>query len=153
MRKPSSLTIIAAALIMSCGGCGGMRPDASEQQQQRANDTARRKIMEAQTLAQGLRFAEAIASYRLILLEYPNTDWAREAKYSIAQAYVSADNPRRDYAVAIVEFDEFLSLYPSDKRAAEAANWRQALKVIIDGRKEVGGRSPTWLFSLGAPRS
>jgi len=92
--------------------------------------------MEAQTLAQGLRFAEAIASYRLILLEYPNTDWAREAKYSIAQAYVSADNPRRDYAVAIVEFDEFLSLYPSDKRAAEAANWRQALKVLLDTKKD-----------------
>jgi TolA-binding protein len=71
-----------------------------------------------------------------VLQQHPNTEWAPEAKFGIALVCVSADNPQRDYAAAIKEFDEFLSLYPSDKRASEAKNWRQILKVLLETKKD-----------------
>jgi outer membrane protein assembly factor BamD (BamD/ComL family) len=114
-----------------------MRPDTPEQQAlQQANHPARNKLMEAEKLAQEAKYAEAVTAYRAVLQQHPNTEWAPEAKYGIALVCVSADNPQRDYAAAIKEFDEFLSLYPSDKRSAEAKNWRQALKVLVDTKKE-----------------
>jgi outer membrane protein assembly factor BamD (BamD/ComL family) len=137
MRASLSLTIITAATIMACGGCAGMRPDAPEQQAlQQANHPARNKLMEAEKLAQEANYTEAVAAYRAVLQQHPNTEWAPEAKYGIALVCVSADNPQRDYTAAIKEFDEFLSLYPSDKRAAEAKNWRQILKVLLETKKD-----------------
>ena len=94
------------------------------------------RLKEAGKLAQEAKYAEAVAVYRLILQEHPDTAWAPEAKYGIALAYVSADNPQRDYAIAVAEFDEFLILYPADQRAAEAKSWRQALKALLDTKKD-----------------
>jgi outer membrane protein assembly factor BamD (BamD/ComL family) len=133
-----SLTIIAAVCIMAFGGCVGMRPDAPEQQpqQQQANNDVPKKVLEARTLAQASKYTEAVAAYQLVLQEHPDTEWAPEAKYGIALAFVSADNPQKDYSAAVKEFDEFLSLYPSDKRAAEAKSWRQTLKVLLDAKKD-----------------
>jgi outer membrane protein assembly factor BamD (BamD/ComL family) len=132
------MTIIAAAIVGG-GACAGMRPDASEHQQQQiqeASQSVRNSVAEANKLAYAAKFSEAVAAYRMVLQQHPNTEWAPEAKYGIALVCVSADNPQRDYAAAVKEFDEFLSLYPSDKRAAEAKNWRQALKVLLDTKKE-----------------
>jgi outer membrane protein assembly factor BamD (BamD/ComL family) len=138
----SILALIAAATIMTINGCAGKWPDAAEQQlqQQQQEEQARHavqtKLADAQKLAQGSKYAEAVSAYRLILQEHPGTEWAPEAKYGIALAYVSADNPQRDYSAAIVEFNEFLSLYPSDKRTAEAKSWRQTLKALLDTKKD-----------------
>jgi outer membrane protein assembly factor BamD (BamD/ComL family) len=137
MRASLLLTIITATAVMVCTGCAGMRSDSPEQQtQQQANPPARNKLMAAEKLAQEAKYAEAITAYRAIGQEYPNTEWAPEAKYGIALVYLSTGNPHRDYAAAITEFDEFLSLYPSDKRASEAKNWRQILKVLLETKKD-----------------
>jgi len=77
-----------------------------------------------------------VAAFQRIVQEYPNSPWAANATYNIAAAFVSAQNPHRDYAQALVHFEELLSKYPQYERATDARNWRQALKVIIDGRKE-----------------
>lgn len=45
-------------------------------------------------------------------------------------------NPRKDYAQVLIHFEKFLSLYPKHERAADARNWRQAIKVILDAKKE-----------------
>jgi len=133
----SSLACIAAVALLAASGCAGMWPEnAEQQQQQQASLAVQNKVVEAQKLAQGSKYPEAISTYRLVLQEHPKTEWAAEAKYGIALAYVSADNPHRDYAAAIVEFDEFLSLYPSDKRAAEAKSWHQALKVLLETKRD-----------------
>jgi len=137
----SSLAIIVTAALFAGSGCAGMLPDATDQQlqerqQQQADHAVQTKAAEAQKLVQGSRYAEAVSAYRLILKEHPGTEWSPEAKYGIALIFASADNPQRDYAAAIAEFDEFLSLYPSDKRAAEAKSWRQALKTLLDTKKD-----------------
>ena len=134
MRSAGPLIIIAAAAILAGGGCATTGPEVAEQEQ--AKKALRDKFMDAQKLAQRSRYAEAIATYRLALQEHPKTEWAPEAKYGIALAYVAADNQQRDYAIAAVEFEEFLAQHPTDRRAAEAKSWLQAIKVILDMKKE-----------------
>ena len=133
-----SFAFIAAASLLSVGGCAGtwLTPTEPEQKQAPESPSVQSKVVEAQKLAQGSKYPEAVSAYRLVLHEHPNTEWAPEAKFGIALAYASADNPQRDYAAAIEEFDEFLSLYPGDKRASEAKSWIQALKSLHDAKKE-----------------
>jgi outer membrane protein assembly factor BamD (BamD/ComL family) len=94
------------------------------------------KVSDAQKLLRESKYAHAIAEFRKIVQEHPNTEWAAKAKYGIAMAYVSANNPQKDYAVAIAEFDEFLAQYPQDERIPEARSWRQALKALLDTKKD-----------------
>jgi outer membrane protein assembly factor BamD (BamD/ComL family) len=136
----SANAVIASAALGAMIGCAGVWPEKSEQQQvqlqQQASQAVQNKLLAAQKLAQGAKFTDALSAYRLILQEHPGTEWAPDAKYGIALVYASADNPQRDYAAAAAEFDQFLSLYPSDKRAAEAKSWRQALKALVDTKKD-----------------
>lgn len=133
--KPSVIVIL---VIMTLGGsgCSMICQSIDGLEIRRKVTTASAKFVEAQRLIQNHKFTEAIAAYRQVIQEHPDTEWAPEAKYSIALAYVSAENPQRDYAVGIFEFDEFLSSYPQDPRAEEAKNWRTVLKAAIDTKKE-----------------
>ena len=131
----SASMIVTAAVLLTTMGCAGVWPAANEQEQQ-ASQPVHNKLLAAQKLVQGAKFADAVSAYRLILKEHPGTEWAPEAKYGIALVYASADNPQRDYAAAVSEFDDFLSLYPTDKRAAEAKSWRKALKLLLDTKKD-----------------
>jgi outer membrane protein assembly factor BamD (BamD/ComL family) len=136
---PPSLAMITAAALVTMSGCAGVWPDANvqqQQEQQQASEAVHNKLIAAQKLAQGSKYVEAVSAFRLVLKEHPGAEWAPEAKYGIALVYTSADNPQRDYAAAVAEFDEFLSLYPTDKRAAEAKSWRQALKALVDTKKD-----------------
>jgi outer membrane protein assembly factor BamD (BamD/ComL family) len=135
----SSFAFIAAVALLAASGCAGtwrLSPDSPEQKQPNASEAVQNKVEEAQKLVQSSKYPEAVSAYRLVLLEHPTTEWAPEAKFGIALTYVSADNPHKDYAAAIVEFDEFLSLYPTDKRAAEAKSWTHVLKAFIETKKE-----------------
>lgn len=103
---------------------------------QKGNKAASAKVAEAQKLLRESRYAHAIAEFRNVVQEHPNTEWAAKAKYGIAMAYVSASNPQKDYSFAISEFDEFIAQYPQDERIPEARSWRQALKVLLDAQKD-----------------
>jgi len=81
-------------------------------------------------------YAEAIDSYRKALKDSPESEWAPDAKFSIASTLAFYDNPQRNFTQALQEFDEFLKQYPDHKRASEARNWRYVLKLVIDTRKE-----------------
>jgi len=146
MLSPAQAVIASAALGIMIG-CAGVWPASNEQQaqfqQQQAGEAAQSTLLAAQKLVQGAKFVDAVSAYRRILQEYPATEWAPDAKYGIALVYASADNPQRDYAAAATEFDQFLSLYPSNKRAAEAKSWRQASKCCWTQKRTTTGLTGT----------
>lgn len=94
------------------------------------------QVADAQKLIREKRYPEALASLEKTLQEEPGPSQAAEAKYLIAMVYVAGDNPRRDYARALTEFDEFLQLYPGHEKAPEAKSWKVAIKTLLDARKE-----------------
>lgn len=123
-RTLSVLTLLA----FFAGGCAGLLTGGRE------NPSI--KSAEATKLQKDHKYTESVAAFQKIIEEYPNSDWAANSIYSIASAYVSAENPRKDYAQALIHFERFLNLYPQHERVPDARNWRQAIKVIIDGKKE-----------------
>jgi outer membrane protein assembly factor BamD (BamD/ComL family) len=141
--KPSVI-IILMIMALSGSGCSticqrmyGQEKEIQEIQEIRYEVApASAKFVEAQELIKAHKFTEAITKYRLVIKEQPDTEWSPEAKYNIALAYVSSENPQRDYALGIAELDEFLVLYPQDPRAEEAKSWRMALKAVLDTKKE-----------------
>jgi outer membrane protein assembly factor BamD (BamD/ComL family) len=127
MRSISVLMIMA----FFAGGCTGLLVGGREDQNVPAMMSA-----EANKLMKDHKYPESVSVFQKIIEEYPNSDWAGNSLYSIAAAYVSVENPRKDYAQALIHFEDFLNRYPQHERAADARNWRQAIKVIIDAKKE-----------------
>jgi outer membrane protein assembly factor BamD (BamD/ComL family) len=128
MKHPISVLMLMA---LFAGGCTGLLTASREDQTVPAIMSA-----EARTLLQNHKYPESIAAFQEIIKDYPNSDWAANAIYSIATACVSVENPRKDYAQALIHFEEFLNRYPQHERAADARNWRQAIKVSLDLKKE-----------------
>ena len=91
---------------------------------------------EAKHFIKDQKYTEALVSLEAALRDAQHSSDAPEIKYLIATVYVAADNPQRDYAQALIEFDEFLHNYPDHERAPEARSWRQAIKTILDTKKE-----------------
>jgi outer membrane protein assembly factor BamD (BamD/ComL family) len=118
-------------LAFFAGGCAGFLTGGGEDHTAPGIKTA-----EAKKLLKDRKYHESVAAFQKIIEEYPNSDWAANATYSIATAYVSAENTHKDYAQALIHFEEFIYQYPRHERAADARNWRQALKVIVDAKKE-----------------
>ncbi len=129
------LAIVLVPVLAAGTGCARFTA-----QKQKDDAAASAKVSDAQKLLRESKYANAIAEFRKIMQEHPNTEWAAKAKYGIAMAYVSANNTHKDYSAAISEFDEFLAQYPQDERIPEARNWRQALKVLLDTGHEKGQR-------------
>jgi len=123
-----SITVLTL-LAFFAGGCAGLLTGGREK-------VPTLKSAEARQLQKDRKYPESIAAFQKIIEEYPNSDWAANSIYSIATAYVSAENPHKDYAQALIHFERFLNLYPQHERAADARNWRQAIKVILDAKKE-----------------
>jgi outer membrane protein assembly factor BamD (BamD/ComL family) len=132
----SSVIIILMIMALSVSGCSAICQRMEEQEIRHEVAPASATFVKAQGLVKARKFADAIAEFRQVLQEHPNTEWSPEAKYNIALAYVSSDNPQRDYASGIAEFDEFLASYPQDPRAEEAKTWRMVLKTVLDTKKE-----------------
>ena len=116
--------------FVACG-CAGLLTNGREDQTGPAIQSA-----EARKLLENHKYAESIVAFQKIIKEYPNSDWAANAIYSIATAFVSVQNPHRDYTQALTHFEEFLYQYPQHRHATDAKNWRQAIKVILDAKKE-----------------
>ena len=122
---------VVTLLAFFAGGCAGVLTGGREELTVQAIKTA-----DAKKLLQEYKYPESVAAFQMIIAEYPNSDWAAISIYSIATAFVSVENPHRDYAQALIHFEEFLYQYPQHERAADARNWRQAIKVILDAKKE-----------------
>ncbi len=94
------------------------------------------EIEEARKLIKGRQYPDALSVLEKALQQKEASAMVPEIRYLIATIYVAADNPQKDYAEAFTEFDEFVHLYPDHDRAVEAKSWRQAIKSLLDARKE-----------------
>ncbi len=123
---------IYALILLSwfAGGCAGFLTGGGD------HTVPGKKSSKAVKYMKDYKYPESIAAFQKIIEEYPNSDWAANAVYGIATAHVSAENPRKDYAQALLNFEAFLRQYPKHARAADAKNWRQAIKVILNAQKE-----------------
>lgn len=89
-------------------------------------------VRAANGLVESKKFSEAVLKYQEIIRDHPDSSSAADARYGLAMVLVSYENPQRDYAQALHEFDEFIRLYPDDPRFREAQNWRHALRTLHD---------------------
>ena len=127
MKKLFSLLSLFALVGNGCAGFWSPEADAASPEG---------RFNAAQKLLQGHQYAESVKAFKKVSQEFPNTEWAVKAQFGGAIAHITAENPRKDYVQALVEFDEFLERYPSHGLSADARNWRQAVKVILDEKKE-----------------
>jgi len=61
---------------------------------------------------------------------------AGDALFQAACLAAWYDNPRKDYALALQSFEDFLKRYPDHAKAQDARNWLELLKSILEARKE-----------------
>ncbi len=90
----------------------------------------------ADSLYKEKKYSEAAASYKKALKDSTNPKLIAKARFGLARTLAYYDNPQRDYAQALLEFEEFLRSYPDHEKAADAQNWRAVLKALHEARKE-----------------
>jgi TolA-binding protein len=93
-------------------------------------------FQEASASLQEKKYVAALASYQKILREAPNTGLAADARFGIALVHATPDNPQKDYAQAIQNFEEFIKLHTDNRRAPDARVWIAVLKNVLDLKKE-----------------
>ena len=125
-----SICVFALTLLFFTG-CAGLLSGGREE-----SSIPAKKSADAARLMKEYKYSESIAAFQKIIEEYPKSDWAANSIYNLATIFVSVENPRRDYAQALTYFEDFLYQYPQHERATDAKNWRQAVKMIIDEKKE-----------------
>lgn len=124
MRRLLGLVLISACCLSACAWITGSRDVELER---------------AGRLVKERRHTEAMAAYCKIAKESPGTERGANALFACASVRASYDNPQRDYALALQEFDEFLRFYPTNERSREAQNWRSLLKTVLELKKENEG--------------
>jgi outer membrane protein assembly factor BamD (BamD/ComL family) len=92
----------------------------------------------ADRLFQEKKYSDAVAVYDEVARQNPGSKQGARALYSAAAALSFYDNPHKDYAEALQDFDTFLLMYPDDEKAPDAQNWRYVLKTVLELRKENG---------------
>jgi outer membrane protein assembly factor BamD (BamD/ComL family) len=94
------------------------------------------EMYRAEDLLKERDYPEAISAYRQIAKESANPERAANAQFFLASALAYYDNPQKDYALALQEFDQFLKLYPDAEKAEEAQQWGSLLRMIIELERE-----------------
>ena len=122
--------IVLLFLCFSLGLAGCIHPSAPTLQLT--------ELQNAENLFNQRKYSDAVTAYRRILTASPapTPAVAANAQYGIAFLLAYYDNPQRNYAQAVQEFDEFLRLYPTDGRVPDAQHARFILKALIDAKKE-----------------
>ncbi len=95
-------------------------------------------LLNADRLFQDKKYSDAAEAYDKIVKESPASERGARALYSLALVHANYDNPQKDYAQALQDFDDFLRLYPANEKALEAQNWKFILKTVLDLKKENG---------------
>ena len=90
----------------------------------------------AAVFAKEKKYSDAIAAFRKIADEKPRSPFAADSLFEAAYLQAFYDNPQKDYAQALADFDEFLKRFPKHTKSREAKNWRMVLKTVVDAKKE-----------------
>jgi outer membrane protein assembly factor BamD (BamD/ComL family) len=90
----------------------------------------------ADRLMKQRKYSEASSSFAKIAKDSAGTERGARALFSEASSRAFFDNPHKDYALALQEFDEFLKKYPKSPIARDAQNWRSILKLVLELKKE-----------------
>ena len=88
-----------------------------------------RKLAAANELYEAGKYGGAAAAFRKIIQEGPGPA-AAGARFGLAATLAAGDNPQRNYAQALREFEEFLKLHPGHPKARQARDWRQVLRAL-----------------------
>ena len=96
-----------------------------------------RQLREADFFFRENKYHDAVARYRTVIRDNPDSSWAADAQFRLAAALAHYDNPQRDYSQALREFEEFLRLYPEHAKVNEAQNWLQVLKTLDHLNKNI----------------
>jgi outer membrane protein assembly factor BamD (BamD/ComL family) len=119
--------VIACISLIALVGCAILQPKKTGPEADYQN---------ASRLIQEKKYEDAIAACRKVADSSPQSPVAADALYNAAYLNVFHDNPHKDFGQALAGFDEFLKRYPHHAKAQDARNWRSALKVIVEVRKE-----------------
>ncbi len=128
MRKPFALVMLFVIAVPA--GCLLQPPGT------RVLTGPELQYQDAETRMKEKKYPEALAIFRKISTESPESPISADALFEAAYINVCYDNPQRDYNQAQSGFDEFLKRFPDHVKAQEARNWRVVLKTIIDIRKD-----------------
>jgi outer membrane protein assembly factor BamD (BamD/ComL family) len=90
----------------------------------------------AAVFAKEKKYPDAIAAFRKIADEKPRSPFAADSLFEAAYLQAFYENPQKDYAQALVSFEEFLKRFPKHEKSREAKNFRMILKTIVDTMKE-----------------
>ena len=82
------------------------------------------------------KYNSAITAFRKIVADEPKSPIAADALFEVAYLQAFHDNPQKDYSQALSGFNEFLRRYPDHAKTRDAENWRAALKLLLDTKKE-----------------
>jgi len=96
-----------------------------------------RQLREADIFFRENKYHDAVARYRTVIRDHPDSSWAADAQFGLAAALAYYDNPQKDYSQSLREFEEFLRLYPEHAKVDEAQNWRQVLKTLDHFNKNI----------------
>lgn len=118
-------TTLVVIVLIALAGCSGFKATKPDKDFQSAAVAVKEK-----------KYEDAITTYKKILVKSPQSEGAADALFQIAYVQTLYDNPQKDYAKAILNFDEFIKRYPGHTRHQEAENWRFILRTILDLRKE-----------------
>lgn len=120
-RSALALMLVSAMLLSACASLTGPWRD----------------VRAANNLVESKHYSEAVAAYRQIIREHPDSSSTADARYGLATTLAWYENPQRDYNQALLEFDEFVRLYPDDSRYRKAQNWRHVLRTLHDLSKSI----------------
>ena len=118
-----SVRLLLLFLTLAVAGCGLVTQ-------------AGRDLANADALFEKGKYAEALDLYRKTLSLPHSAGRDAEARFAIASTLAFYDNPQKNYVQALEAFEEFLKRHPNHEKAAEALNWKHALKTLVEETRE-----------------
>jgi outer membrane protein assembly factor BamD (BamD/ComL family) len=122
--------VVLLMLFVAAGGCQLIGIHPSERTDPEDD------FQHAATLMKSGNYQEAQSLYRRIITTSPLSPVAADAEYESAYLYVYADNPAKDYTLAVAGFEDFIKHHPNHLKIRDARNWAAALKAIVEAGKE-----------------
>lgn len=117
--------ILVLIAVIALGGCAAFKVASPDEDFQAATAAVKAK-----------RYQHAVTMFKKILIQSPQSNVAADAQFQIAYVQALYDNPQKDYAKALQNFDEFIERYPGHAKLQDAQNWRFILKTMLDLKKE-----------------